>query len=184
MSEKSLDKFIPFDNETSKIRPDGNRRLKTMCINYSCCLNTQGQCTAPNPKTCILKNKFGSGSLKNERKFGWRGCSVVTFCPGCMTPLLTQKEAEEIANAFMSHNIERIHSIIRKNGLAAGFGVYVAGKEDLAQLLEHRIIVHPACYVCSVNFGLPEYEERCETNIIMSRRFLTKNRVKTNDAST
>ena len=33
MSEKSLDKFIPYDNETSKIRPDGKDQNSVTQVN-------------------------------------------------------------------------------------------------------------------------------------------------------
>ncbi len=101
-------------------------------------------------------------------KFAWRGLSFINFCPGCMKPLLTEDEAIKLGQAFSKSDHEAFKDVI--SGRAAGFAFYVPRNEEMALLLEHRVIIHPFCSECGKHAGEEWWEDRVEQNIVLSRR--------------
>jgi len=45
---------------------------------------------------------------------GWHGFSIATFCPSCMTAVLTFKEAEAIVKAVASGYVDKAVSIVER----------------------------------------------------------------------
>lgn len=105
-------------------------------------------------------------------RYAWRGFSVISYCPSCLTPLLTTREMKLIGEAWMLGNPEKVIETFNRIPGVAGFGIYIPGNEEYAQLLEHRYVIHPICYACSLHVGEPEYERKTEENIVVARRFI------------
>ena len=110
------------------------------------------------------------------KKFAWRGFSAINFCPGCMKSLLTSDEAIKLVQAFSKSDHEAFNDII--GGRAAGFAFYIPRNEEMALLLEHRVIIHPFCSECGKYFGEEWMEDRVEQNIVLSRRYIPHPKIK------
>lgn len=154
------------------------------CNEVKCRLNQKGFCLAPNANSCIIP-KMGFEEAKERifqawEKFGNRGFTSIPFCPGCMTPLLTTNETVEMGKAFGYAEYGRIGSIISNSYLrkAVGFSFYVPGNEEMAELLDHRVVVHPFCDECFRHMGEKEFEETTERNLVLSRRFIPHGKIK------
>jgi len=147
--------------------------LDRKCHIFECRLNSNGICRGPNPERCVYRNLGVETAEKktdnNLRRYGWRGFSIVTFCPSCMTAVLTFKEAEAIVKAVASGYVDKAVSIVERIPGVAGF---IADNEETAQLLERRVVVYPICLPCSTNVGQEGFLGTVEHNLILSRRFI------------
>ena len=156
------------------------------CNEKDCKFNPHGICLAPNPNSCIIPKrgwpKVQEQTFQNWEKFGYNGVTSLPFCPGCMMPLLTFNENLKMAKAFSQSKISKVEHIISNSLLrkAVGFAFYVPRNEKMANLLNHRVIVHPFCRECFKHTGKKEFEETVERNLALSRRFLPHAKIKVN----
>lgn len=99
--------------------------------------------------------------------------SVVNFCPNCMTKLFSAERALEIGEAVQDVKDKEFSSVKRlfaESGVAR-FGVFIPGEGPDALLFERRIHFYPICSACAHLMGTTEFEEKCEFNIVMQRRY-------------
>jgi len=104
------------------------------------------------------------------RRFCWRGFTLVSFCPSCMTPLIPLSEGLEIARLSVMGRWSEVKNIFSRMPNAAGFTLFIPRDEETAQLLEYRAVVYPLCYACILDLECPGFFERVEQNLILSRR--------------
>jgi len=155
-----------------------NKSLKTrQCPITQCEFNHGGLCLTPGTVKHCLTRKMGAGKTRREteekwRKYAWRGHTVANFCPGCFKLLLTVEEAQKIGEYFAKGEFNEMRAIFSKR--TAIFGIYVPGREDIAQLLSHRAIIHPRCSHCSQHIGEPWFENLVERNIVLGLRYLPR----------
>lgn len=110
-----------------------------------------------------------------EKKLKLKGHTVITFCPGCMRPLLPEPSAVELGQAFACHDFDTMVNIVKP--YAAGFAIFVPTNEEMAQLLDHRVVVYPCCSHCSKRREEPGFLDEIERNIALSRRLFSHRKV-------
>ena len=142
------------------------------CQITDCDWNIQGYCSAPHPEYCITPKQTPEELNETWAKYGQRGFSITNFCPGCMTQLFTMAEGKRAAQAFSKADFPGVKASFSK--YSAGFGIYVPGNEEYAQLLSHRVIVHPICSRCMKHAGEPWFEEKVERSIALSLRYVRR----------
>lgn len=110
------------------------------------------------------------------------GYSIINFCPGCMTQVWTQTNAERIVDIIraLGKGLEKrnqkkrrkleidLNKRVRK-GSGNVFGLFVAESLELARALDYRVIVYPVCRDCEPYVGDEDWEDWVETNLEGSR---------------
>ena len=112
-----------------------------------------------------------AGSRELLAKYGHKGFSATTYCPRCMTPILTWQDTKKLLAAYLEGDIDKCHKIIQ--GKATAFALFIANNKRMAQLLNYHAIIYPLCPSCaphSKNRGR-EYTDVVETNLALGRRY-------------
>lgn len=117
------------------------------------------------------EDKKTSSSKRLLAKYGHKGFSATTYCPRCMTPILTWQDTKKLLAAYLEGDIDKCHKIIQ--GKASAFTFFIANNKRMAQLLNYHAIIYPLCPSCtphSKNVG-KEYTDIVEHNLALGRRY-------------